>query len=83
MMTDKDLEQKLRQLPLSEISVRVEGRPGHLVAEVCSPEFRAQGEAVRQQTVWEFLLEILTDEQRNQVEFVFTVTPEETQEAAA
>jgi acid stress-induced BolA-like protein IbaG/YrbA len=83
MMTDEDLKTTLQQLPLSELSVRVEGHPGHLVAEVCSPDFRGQDEFARQQTVWELLVNNLTDEQRNQVEFVFTVSPEETQEAAA
>ena len=83
VLTKQDLERMLQQLPLREFSVSVEGRPGHLVAEVCSPEFRAQDEAVRQQTAWEFLVETLTDEQRDEVEFVFTVTPEETRKAAA
>ena len=83
VLTKQDLERTLQQLPLRELSVRVEGRPGHLVAEVSSPDFREQNEAVRQQKVWEFLVNTLTDEQRDQVEFVFTVTPEETQEAAA
>ena len=83
MITKQDLEQTLSQLGLSKLSVRVEGRPGHLVAEVSSPEFSEQDEAARQQKVWEFLVDTLTDEQRNQVEFVFTVTPAETRQAAA
>jgi acid stress-induced BolA-like protein IbaG/YrbA len=80
-MTDKDLERTLRQLPLRDVSVRVEGRPGHLVAEVSSPDFTGQDEAVRQQKVWEYLVNTLTDDQRVEVEFVFTRAPEEMQEA--
>jgi acid stress-induced BolA-like protein IbaG/YrbA len=83
VLTKQDLERTLQQLPLRELSVRVEGRPGHLVAEVASPDFREQDEALRQQQVWEFLVNTLTDEERDQVEFVFTLAPEETREAAA
>lgn len=80
-MTDKDLERTLKQLPLRELAVRVEGRPGHLVAEVSSPDFTGQDEAVRQQNVWEHLVNTLTDDQRVEVELVFTLTPEELKEA--
>jgi acid stress-induced BolA-like protein IbaG/YrbA len=79
-MTDKDLEQTLKQLPLRDVSVRVEGRAGHLVAEVSSPEFTGEDEAARQQKVWEYLMNTLTDDQRVEVEFVFTLTPEEMRE---
>ncbi len=71
----------MRQLPLRNPAVRVEGRPGHLVAEVSSPDFSGQDEAVRQQNVWEHLVNTLTDDQRVEVEFVFTLTPEEMKEA--
>lgn len=82
-MTEQELKDTLQKLPLSKVSVRIEGRPGHLVAQVVSPEFQDQDEAVRQQKVWEFLMNELTDDQRVQVEFVFTLTPEEAREAAA
>lgn len=77
-MTDKELEKMLQALPLSDVSVRVEGRPGHLVAEVSSPDFAGQEEAERQQKVWEYLVSNLSDDQRVKVEFVFTLAPEET-----
>lgn len=80
-MTDKDLQQTLQRLPLRDVCVRVEGRPGHLVAEVSSPDFTGQDEAVRQQKVWEYLVGELTDDQRVEVEFVFTMSPEEIREA--
>ncbi|MFO0602097.1 MAG: hypothetical protein U0324_02930 [Polyangiales bacterium] len=83
MMTEQELKDTLQKLPLRVASVRIEGRPGHLVAQVVSPDFKDQDESVRQQTIWEFLMSELTDDQRVQVEFVFTFTPEEAQEAAA
>ncbi len=82
-MTVEDLERTLQQLPLRNVAVRVEGRPGHLVALVSSPDFVEQDEAVRQQKVWEHLVDTLTDDQRVDVEFVFTLTPEEFREAEA
>jgi acid stress-induced BolA-like protein IbaG/YrbA len=80
MMTNEDLERTLKQLPLTDVVVRIEGRPGHLVAEVSSPDFSGKDESVRQQDVWEHLVNTLTDEQRVEVEFVFTLTPEEMRE---
>ena len=82
-MTNKELEQTLRDLALREISVKVEGRPGHLVAVVSSPDFADQDEAERQQRVWKHLIERLTDDQRVNVEFVFTLTPEEMRQTQA
>lgn len=79
-MTAQDLERTLRQLDLRDLSVHVEGGPGHLVAEVSSPDFVGQDETMRQQKVWEHLVNTLTDDQRVQVEFVFTLTPEEMRE---
>lgn len=76
-MTNTDLERTLRALSLRDISVRVDGNPGHLVAVVASPEFDGQEEFVRQQRVWGHLMNELTDEQRVEVEFVFTLTPDE------
>lgn len=81
-MTAGELEETLQRLNLRDIRVRVEGRPGHLVAEVSSPDFDNQDESARQQRVWEHLIQALSDEERVEVEFVFTRTPEEMQHAA-
>ncbi len=80
-MTHDELERTPRNLPVRDISVRVEGRPGHLVAEVSSPDFAGQDEAVRQQQVWEHLVNTLTDDERVEVELVFTSTPKEARHA--
>jgi acid stress-induced BolA-like protein IbaG/YrbA len=82
-MTINELEKTLRDLALHEISVQVQGRPGHLVATVSSPDFATLDEAKRQERVWEHLIEHLTDDQRVEVEFVFTLTPEEMRQAQA
>ena len=76
-MNKKLLEDALRGVPLSEASVRVEGRPGHWVAEVSSPDFATQDESERQRIVWEHLQGALSDDQRAQVEFVVTIAPGE------
>lgn len=47
-MTDRELEGTLKQLPLRELAVRVQGRPGHVVAEVSSPDFSGQDKGMRQ-----------------------------------
>jgi acid stress-induced BolA-like protein IbaG/YrbA len=78
-MTAEELEQTLRDLGLHEMEVKVEGRPGHLVAVVSSPDFKDKDEAARQQQVWEYLLRRIPDQERVEVEFVFTLTPEELQ----
>ena len=82
-MTPNELERTLQNLPVRDITVRVEGRPGHLVAEVSSPDFAGQDEAARQQQVWEYLVNTLSDDERVEVEFVFTRTPDEVREAEA
>jgi acid stress-induced BolA-like protein IbaG/YrbA len=79
-MTAEELEPTLKALPLRSMSVNVEGRPGHLVAIVSSPDFEPQDEAARQQMVWRHLIEKVSDEERAQVEFVFTLTPDELRE---
>jgi acid stress-induced BolA-like protein IbaG/YrbA len=82
-MTAGELQETLQHLNLRDMRIRVEGRPGHLVAEISSPDFNNQDESARQQTVWEYLIRALSDEDRVEVEFVFTRTPEEMQLAAS
>jgi acid stress-induced BolA-like protein IbaG/YrbA len=74
-MNDQILESTLRTLPVKVDKVTIEGRPGHWVAQVISPDFAKLDEAERQSMVWGHLLDNLTDSQRMQVEFVFTVAP--------
>jgi acid stress-induced BolA-like protein IbaG/YrbA len=79
-MNDEILESTLRSLPVNVEQVKIEGRPGHWVAEVVSPDFAALEEVDRQNMVWGHLIEKLTDSQRMQVEFVFTMAPGESDE---
>jgi acid stress-induced BolA-like protein IbaG/YrbA len=76
-MNEKLLEDALQGIALRNVSVRVEGRPGHWVAEVSSPDFAARSEFDRQQIVWEQLQRTLSDDQRLQVEFVVAIAPGE------
>lgn len=78
-MTAAQLERTLRTLHLHEMEVHIEGRPGQLVATVLSSDFNGQDEGKRQQRVWEHLVNTLPDDERAEVEFVFTLTPEEFQ----
>ena len=80
-MTAEELERTLRDLRLPDMDVRVEGRPGHLVAVVSSPDFNQQDQGARQQRVWEHLIQAVPDEERVDVEFVFTLTPDELRDA--
>lgn len=74
-MTHEELKQTLEGLGLEGMEVTVDGRPGHLVAVVQSPVFTNMEEHARQLIIWEYLLRKLTDEQRIEVEFVFTDAP--------
>lgn len=76
-MNEKILEDALRGVSLRDVAVRVEGRPGHWVAEISSPDFAGRDESERQRIVWEQLQRALSDDQRVQVEFVVTVAPGE------
>lgn len=73
-MTRDDLLRTLQRVPLAGVSVRVEGRPGHYFAEVTSPDFSDMDEAARQELVWRHLMETLSDDDRVEVEFVFTLS---------
>ena len=81
-MTAQELAQTLQALPLADVHVDVEGRPGHLVAVVTSPDFDTQDEGRRQQTVWQHLLAAVPDHERVDVEFVFTLSPQEQHDLA-
>jgi acid stress-induced BolA-like protein IbaG/YrbA len=48
-----------------------------LIATVVSASFRQQDEALRQESVWKYLSDKLGSSEINNVEFIFTSTPEE------
>ena len=62
---------------MREVVARVEGLPGLLVAEVCTPDFARVEEAARQEGVWDRLLAELSDLQGMEVETVVTRVPGE------
>jgi acid stress-induced BolA-like protein IbaG/YrbA len=49
----------------------------NLIATVVSASFQQQDEALRQETVWKYLSDMLGSDDLKNVEFIFTSTPEE------
>ena len=49
----------------------------NLIATVVSPSFRQQDEAQRQESVWSYLLRQFGSDELQNIEFIFTNTPEE------
>lgn len=76
-MTENELEKALNRLPLSKLSVIIEGRPGRWVAVVSTPDFGAMEDHKRQELVWEHLLRSFAETEVVEVEFIFTLTPDE------
>lgn len=77
-MTKQEFKQILESFPAESVSVRVEnGWLGKFLAEIISKSFEGMDDVDRQQKVWEYLLGKVSDED---VEFVFTYTPDETHE---
>jgi acid stress-induced BolA-like protein IbaG/YrbA len=75
MTTRDELEQTLAAMPGVD-TVTVVGDYG-LIATVVSASFRQQDEALRQESVWKYLSDKLGSNELNNVEFIFTSTPEE------
>ena len=75
MTSRSDLERILSGMPEIE-SVSVVGDLS-LVATVVSTSFRHQDEALRQEKVWKYLSDTLGSDELENVEFIFTSTPEE------
>jgi hypothetical protein len=75
MTTRDELELTLKEMPGVD-AVTVVGDYG-LVATVVSASFRQQDEALRQESVWKYLSDKLGPGKLNNVEFIFTSTPEE------
>lgn len=76
-MTKSELEKTLLEMGLKDMTVRVEGEPRHWVAVVTSPEWADDTDGRRQERVWEQLLRVYGDFVGAEVEFVFTLTPDE------
>jgi acid stress-induced BolA-like protein IbaG/YrbA len=75
MTTRSELERTLSEMAGIE-SVSVVGVHS-LIATVVSTCFRDQDEALRQEMVWKFLNDALGADELENVEFIFTSTPEE------
>lgn len=73
------LTDALRSVPgVADPTVEVhKGRGWSLTATVISRSFERQDEADRQQLVWETVLGRLPNDDAAQVEFIFTLTPDE------
>lgn len=77
MLSKARLQEVLQGLGLKDATVEVEGSTGHLFAKVVSNEFNGQDEAARQARIWKHLYDALSEVEHGEVEFVFTVTPDE------
>lgn len=69
------LQELQAKMPVSSVEVSQEGL--RFVATVISEKFEGQDDAVRQAIVWDHLLRRLSEDEQAQVEFVFTLTPDE------
>ena len=75
MTTRIELERTLSAMPGID-AVTVVGDYS-LIATVVSASFRQQDEALRQENVWRYLIDTLGSSELQNVEFIFTRTPEE------
>jgi acid stress-induced BolA-like protein IbaG/YrbA len=75
MTTRVELERTLSEMP-GVHAVKVEGNH-NLIATVISASFAQQDEALRQENVWKYLSEMLGSGELQNIEFIFTSTPEE------
>jgi acid stress-induced BolA-like protein IbaG/YrbA len=77
MLSEERLKEVLTALGLRDAKIEVGGTTGHLVAEVVSPSFAGQDDAIRQALIWKHLYDNLTEAENTEVDFVFTTTPQE------
>lgn len=71
----------LARAPLKDARVEVQTAPAFKVtATVISPTFEDKDEGTRQDIVWGAALASLGEEASAQVEFIFTLTPDEARE---
>jgi hypothetical protein len=76
-MTKEYFTEVLHRLGLEDAQILVDGRAGRWLAQVTSRSFAALRDGERQFLVWNHLLKELSDVDTTEVEFVFTLTPEE------
>ena len=76
-MTRDALRASLERMNLSDAEIRVSGDPGRIIGIIASPDFEGQNGAIRQGKLWRHLLDQLSPDQLEQIEFVFTYTPRE------
>lgn len=79
-MTETTLREVLLRLELQDARVDIDGSPRHWVAQISSPTFASMEAHVRQSMVWTHLLKELPESEAVEVEYVFTVTPDEIRE---
>jgi acid stress-induced BolA-like protein IbaG/YrbA len=78
------VQKVLEGLDLADLEVRIlDNRGTRVLVAVISPEFENMDEGDRQELVWGKLLDELGDEDSRRVEFVFTDTPSEIEQAIA
>jgi acid stress-induced BolA-like protein IbaG/YrbA len=75
MTTRAELEHTLSEMPGVD-DVKVVG-DYNLIATVVSASFSQQDEALRQEKVWQYLSDTLGSGVLQNIEFIFTSTPEE------
>jgi len=75
-MTKDDLEWVMRQLPVKDMSLTIDGNWKYVV-DLVSPDFSKMDEAERQEMVWGHLITMLSDRKREMVEYVFVRSPED------
>lgn len=75
MTTRDELERTLSEMPGIN-DVKVVGEYS-LIATVVSASFAQQDEALRQENVWKYLSDTLGSDELQNIEFIFTSTPEE------
>jgi hypothetical protein len=80
-MTPEQLKADLDALlPQRTKDIEVTGTSGNLMGLVLSPEYAEMEDHERQAQVWYLLAEKYGDDVASEVEFVFTLTPEEHEE---
>ncbi len=77
------VQHAIQSLNLDQPKIQVHGAPNSVFATVVSSSFSGVNEAERQRRVWEALRQSLDEHERVAVEFVFTIAPDDPEEAAA
>jgi acid stress-induced BolA-like protein IbaG/YrbA len=75
-LTDK-ITQALVSMNLDKPTLEIKGKPPEIFVTLISSSFTDMDEAERQKRVWTALREILNSNERDAIEFVFTVSPDD------